>query len=225
MKKFILMVLFVFINVFLFANVEEAQKLFNEKKYQEAKTALEKILKENPKDKKAINLMGEIYKSMINSNPRNLNNYKLLMNFYKNNRRYSSFFKTLKRYHRYGGRYYYAELWKLSQLAFEIKDHDTVIYLTRRCNKLNPNNHSVLNMMGVSYYYLKKYRLSVIALKAAVKTKVDHDIYNANLARTYVSLGAYKKAYFYYKQALKYNPKLLRASTSIEKVKNLMKTQ
>lgn len=182
---------------FLFANFEEAKELYNNKNYNEALSILNQLIE----DKKA-----------------NLEIYKMVMEIYKEKKHQESYLAATKQYIRAGGRINYDSAWALGNYAHQVKKYNDVVIFSKICLTLSPNNHSIYNLMGVAYYYLKKHQLSVVALKSAVTLSAGEPIYTANLARSYESLEDRANAIKYYKLALKNDPQFQRASTALRRL-------
>jgi tetratricopeptide (TPR) repeat protein len=147
------------------------------------------------------------------------------MDIYKAQGQSGLYLKVLRNQIENGKNYDYSVLWDGANRSFQIRDYDMVVFFSKQCNEKSPNRHSIYNLMGVAYYYLKQYRLSVIALKTAVAFMPKEPIYNANLGRSYEMLGEYAKAAEYYEVSLKYDPDFRRSALSLKRVKALLSNQ
>lgn len=205
MKKYTLVLALSFVlATMVWADYNKAKELYDLGSYDEAIAELNNIL---------------------TSEPGNLGALELQMRIYRDTKKSTAYLQSAKSYALRGGNVNYDTAWALSNLAHQIKDYQNAVFFSQICNKLNPNNHSVLNLMGVGLFYLKKYELSIVALKTATRYLPSEPTYNANLARSYEYLSQYKKAYYYYQQTLKYEPSSTRAVVALNKLKTLMNNE
>ncbi len=203
MKRY-LIVLLVCVTSLSFADLEQAKDKYFNGNYEEALAEVNNILAKDSRNKGAL---------------------KLLMKVYKSTKKLKLYIATSKKFVKSGGKMSYTEMWKTANTAFQYKDYKSVLFFTNICNYRNPNNHSIMNLMGVAYFYMKKYKLSIIALKVAVLYASYDVIYTANLGRTYEHIGAYKKAYKYYKLSLKNDPNFSRSVTAVKRLKALLMSE
>lgn len=173
-----------------------------------AKTSYSTLLKES--------------KAELEANPKSVSALKKMMNAYQGLGQNGNFIKTFVRYLKAGGEASFGWTFKNANWAHGLKLHEDALYLSQMSSKLSPNTASVLNLLGVSYFYLKKYRLSAISLKAAVALSPKTAIYSANLARTYEYLEWYKAAKKYYELCLKYDPSFKRSVISLKRVNGIL---
>jgi len=180
-------------------SVEDLDSLINEGRYQEAKEKFEA----SDLSRKELKVIERALKIYSNTGPR------------------KTYYDYLASYILSGGSPRYQDVWDAAMGFFEIKDYENTIIFCKYCNYLSPNNHSVFNLIGVTYYYLKKYDLSIIGLRSAVKLMPNEAIYLANLARSYEETGDYKNAYKYYKLSYEKDPNFGRARSGVERLKNM----
>jgi len=197
-KKLFLLFIFLTFNSFALT-VEELDSLIAEGRFQEAKEKFEA----SDLSRKNKNVIERLIKIYANTGPR------------------KDYYNYLAYYIKLGGNVKYQDVWAAAMGSFEIKDYNNTITFCKYSNYLSPNNHSVFNLMGVAYYYIQNYELSVIALRSAVKLMPDEAIYIANLARSYEDMKDYKNAYKYYKISLQKDPNFIRSRAALERLKNM----
>lgn len=202
--RFIFISLMLLFSISLYAGMDEAKKFYANNQLDEAINELNNVLKENGYNKDALNL---------------------LMNIYRKKNNVSLYIKTAKKYIHSGGTLDFDATWSIANTAHEMKDHENALFFAKYCNTLSPNNSSIYNLIGVAYFYLKKYKLSIIALKAAVYYNGNESIYLANLARSYEISEDYAKAFEYYKLSLKKDPNFKRAAMSLQRVEGLLQSK
>jgi tetratricopeptide (TPR) repeat protein len=147
------------------------------------------------------------------------------MNIQRGNKNEIQAIKTARRLHKIGYNFSYDTLFRYANTAHDNKEHELALYFSKVCNVLRPNSANILNLVGVSYFYLKKYRISLVAFKAAVYYNSEDSIYWANLARSYENLEEYEKALTYYQLSLKKEPGFRRSLLSVDRVKGLLQNQ
>jgi tetratricopeptide (TPR) repeat protein len=106
-----------------------------------------------------------------------------------------------------------------SVMAFLSRDYKRTIILTQRAHFLKPQDPETLNLMGVSYYYLKSYKPSIAALRFTIKYSKDPNHY-ANLARSYVKDNQIGKAIEVYQKALDIMPHFRRALVELNRLRH-----
>lgn len=204
MRKFFVGLMFLLFPISLFAGIEEAKQFYAAKNYDQAIAEANAVLQSDPQNKDAL---------------------AILVNSYQNKKDYKNYILFSKKFLEAGGKINGDVLWPLANLCHEMKDYESVVFFVKIYNTIQPNNHSAYNLIGVAYYYLNKYRLSVIALKTAVLFMPNEPIYSANLARSYEALGEYQKAYDFYKISLKNDPNFGRAALSLKRVETLLQNK
>ncbi len=201
MKKLSIIGFLILYTSLTYAGIGKAKELYEVGSYDEAITEINKILSSEPSHTGAL---------------------KLLMNIHKDNRKTKSYIQTAAKYYKSGGKMSYEQLWKLANTGYQIKDYNSVVFYSRICNFKNPNKHQINNLLGVGYFYLKNYKLSVVALKVAYYYAPREVIYSANLARSYEYLEKYKLAYKFYKKSLAVDPNFTRSAIALKRVQGLM---
>ncbi|MEO0074921.1 MAG: tetratricopeptide repeat protein [candidate division WOR-3 bacterium] len=89
-------------------------------------------------------------------------------------------------------------------IQLHYKNYKKAIQYFNKAITLNPSNAYYYNYRGLAYYKLRKYRQSIADYKKALK--LNPFLYEAmfNLGNSYAAIGDYKKARYYYLQALQY---------------------
>jgi len=201
MKSLKIGLLLLMTSSFTFAGMNEARNFYKERKLDDAIREANDVLKQGPGNKEAT---------------------YFLMNLYNEKKDTFNYLKMAKKYALYDGQITHEMAWNFANIAFNIKDYDTIIFFTKICNALKPNDHSTFNLMGVAYFYLNQYKPSVVSLKAAMALNPTQSIYAANLARSYERLEQWEKAEEYYKISLKYDPGFQRSAVSLKKVQAIL---
>lgn len=186
------------------AALDQAKLLYSQKNYPDALKEVTEHLKQAPNDKDA---------------------YLLLMNINREKKDLPSYLWAARKFVVSGGKFNWDSAWDLANVGYQIKDYESVVFFSKICNALSPNNHSVYNLLGVAYFYLKNYKLSIVALKSAVAFLPNDTIYNANLARSYEFVENYEKAAEYYRISLKNDPNFSRSALSLKKVEAILQAK
>ena len=205
-------------NLFLNKIFEDAQKLYQKKKYEKAKVLFEKVLISIPKHFPSIFLLGTLssqikdYQSAkklllkaIKINPDYAEAHNNLGNVYQelnnNLKAIICFQKAINIKPNFLIAYYnLANSFKVS-----IK-YDDAIYNYQKVLNINPNHIDSINNLGNTYLKIKEYDKAIFCYQKIIKIEPNlSDSYN-NLGSVLFKIKKYKDAIYYYQKAITIKP-------------------
>lgn len=200
MKKQSLIFLFFFMPFYgrAFADINTAKIFFNQGNYEAVIHETKNLIAVNKNDKEA---------------------YEILLKTLKLLKKNTEYLYYLDHYMQINPSIDYATIYEAAVKAYLMKNYPLAIHFTQRAHFLKPQDPEPLNLMGVSYFYMNSYKLSIVALRFAIKYSNDVNYY-ANLARSYAKNGQISEAKKYYSKAIALMPNYKRAFVELTKLEH-----
>lgn len=196
MKRLIFLLVFFNISKIIFSNIQAGIDLYNKGNIEKSIEILLPYAKKGEKDKR-------IY-------------WTLFYCYYKKSQ-FQDAAKWGIEYLKYDSDYPFIN--KLAEVFFILKQYKNVIRLGQYSNVKYGDQHEIYNLMAMSYYNLKDYKLAEISIRMANTIFPNYYIYRYNYGLILEQIEDYAGAIRQYSRCVELNPSYTQATLALNRVK------